>query len=378
MSSSKILVTGGAGFIGSHLVLELLSRGYDVTVLDNLSPLVHGKPDNSPSYLSIKNKVRFIKGDIRNRKAWHSVLKNQNIIVHLAAETGTGHSMYNIERYVDVNVRGTSLLLDILANGKNKVRKIIVASSRAIYGEGKYRCQEDGIVYPLQRKESDMAKRVFEVKCPICDGEVELLPTDEESQLHPTSFYGVTKRSQEEMVMMVGKVLSIPVVALRYQNVYGPGQSLLNPYTGILSVFTTRIKNGHHIDIYEDGKESRDFVYVDDVVDATIRGIENDAANDKTFNVGSGVATSVLEVAMTLKKIFKSSVNVKISGSFRIGDIRHNVADLTRIRSLLAYEPRYNFTNGIKHFADWVHKQRIALDSYDRSIGELKTLGLLK
>jgi len=378
MNSSKILVTGGAGFIGSHLVLKLLSRGYDVTVLDNLLPLVHGKPDNSASYLSIKNKVRFIKGDIRNRKAWHSVLKNQNIIVHLAAETGTGHSMYNIERYVDVNVRGTSLLLDILANGKNKVQKIIVASSRAIYGEGKYNCQEDGIVYPLQRKESDMTKRVFDVKCPICNGELQLLPTDEESQLHPTSFYGVTKRSQEEMVMMVGKVLGIPFVALRYQNVYGPGQSLSNPYTGILSVFATRIKNGHDIDVYEDGKESRDFVYIDDVVDATVMSVESNAVNYETLNVGSGVATSVLKVAMTLKKVFKSSVKVKISGSYRIGDIRHNVADLTRIRSLLGYEPQYDFTDGIKHFADWVHKQPIALDSYDRSIGELKNLGLLK
>lgn len=284
-----MLITGGAGFIGSNLALKLIERGYSVTVLDNLSPQIHGDaPSQSPLYQSIKDRVTFIKGDITNRADLTKALQHQNLIVHLAAETGTGQSMYEIEKYTLVNILGTSLLLDILANERNEVEKIVLSSSRAVYGEGKYLCSEHGTVYPLSRSNDDMSKGDFEVKCPHCGLPVGCLPTDENSLLHPTSIYGITKHVQEQLIVTTGKALNLPTVVFRYQNVYGPGQSLSNPYTGILSIFSTSAKSGKGINIFEDGQESRDFVYIDDVTDATVLGIERDEANYQVFNVGGG------------------------------------------------------------------------------------------
>ena len=295
MQYKNILITGGAGFIGSNLALKLIEKGYKVTVLDNLSPQIH--TSNSPLYNSIKDKVRFIKGTVLSYDDWKNALEEIDVVVHLAAETGTGQSMYEIEKYTDVNIKGTSIFLDILANEKHSVKKMIVASSRAIYGEGKYECSSCGIVYPNERKDEDMSKGDFTVKCPICNANAKLLATDENSKIHPSSIYGITKQVQEQMFMVMGKTLNIPALAFRYQNVYGAGQSLSNPYTGILSIFSTRIKNGNDINIFEDGKESRDFVYIDDVVDATILGIEKDEANYEVFNVGLGLAIDVNKVA---------------------------------------------------------------------------------
>lgn len=376
----RILITGGAGFIGSNLALKLIEKGHDVTVLDNLSTQIHGKtPQNSELFGLIKDKVNFIKGDVRNRKDWLKALKEQQIIVHYAAETGTGQSMYEIEKYSDVNIKGTAIFLDILANDKSQnVEKIIIASSRSIYGEGKYKCQEHGIVYPLERNEQDMLRKDFSVKCPICMRDAELQPTDENSKIHPSSIYGLTKQAQEDMCMIAGKTLGIPVVAFRYQNVYGPGQSLSNPYTGILSIFSTRIKNGNDINIFEDGEESRDFVFIEDVVHATILGIEKESANYNIYNVGSGVRTSVLEVARTLVLTYGSSVNYSVSGNFRLGDIRDNYADLTKIKNDLDYRPKVTFKEGIKSFCDWVSTQEVQKDDYNKSITEMKEKGLLK
>jgi len=376
----NILITGGAGFIGSSLSLTLIDKGHNITVLDNLSEQIHGKDaNNSDLYKQIKNKVRFIKGDVRNRKDWLNALEGQEIVVHFAAETGTGQSMYEIEKYTDVNVKGTSILLDILANNKDSgVEKIIIASSRSIYGEGKYKCEEHGIVYPKERKEKDMLQGDFNVKCPICDINATLMATDEDSKIHPSSIYGLTKQTQEEMCIIAGKSLNIPVVAFRYQNVYGPGQSLSNPYTGILSIFSTRIKNNNEINIFEDGLESRDFVYIQDVVDATILGIEKTEANFKIYNVGSGKQTSVLEVITNLQKEYGTNVDYAISGNFRLGDIRHNYADLSKAKKDLGFEPKVSFNQGIRHFCKWVSSQEIKSDSYNKSFEEMKNKGLLK
>ena len=379
--NKKILITGGAGFIGSNLCLKLLERGYRVSVLDNLSEQIHGKdPENtSPLYRSIKEKVNFVQGTVTNRAVMEEVLKGQEIIVHLAAVTGTGQSMYEIERYSRVNIGGTALLMDILANKSHKVKKVIVASSRAIYGEGKYRCKELGIVYPGHRSSREMVKGNFEVQYPGCSAPLELLPTDEDSKIHPSSVYGISKQVQEQLVMTVTKSIGITGVAFRYQNVYGPGQSLSNPYTGILSIFSNRIMNGSSINIFEDGRESRDFVYIDDVVNATILGIEQEKANGNVFNVGTGIATTVLEVVELLIKYFGKKVPVEISGNFRIGDIRHNFADVTKIRERLGFETKINFEKGIKLFNAWVKKQPVHGDiKFDLSLDELKKKGLFK
>ena len=376
MQYKNILITGGAGFIGSNLALKLIEKGYKVTVLDNLSPQIH--TSNSPLYNSIKDKVRFIKGTVLSYDDWKNALEEIDVVVHLAAETGTGQSMYEIEKYTDVNIKGTSIFLDILANEKHSVKKMIVASSRAIYGEGKYECSSCGIVYPNERKDEDMSKGDFTVKCPTCNANAKLLATDENSKIHPSSIYGITKQVQEQMFMVMGKTLNIPTVAFRYQNVYGAGQSLSNPYTGILSIFSTRIKNGNDINIFEDGKESRDFVYIDDVVDATILGIEKDEANYEVFNVGLGLAIDVNKVASTLVKEYKSNSKISISGNYRLGDIKDNYADLTKIQTKLGFKPKVSFEEGIKRFTKWVNAQEVVEDQYEKSINEMKEKGLYK
>lgn len=378
-SKKNILITGGAGFIGSHLALQLISRGYQITVLDNLSPQIHGEnaEENSTLFQLIKDKVHFINGNVTCKEDWIQAIKGQDVIVHYAAETGTGQSMYEIEKYVNVNINGTAIMLDLLANQSHQVKKVVVASSRSIYGEGKYKHAGFGFVYPKPRISEDMDACDFDVKYVGCD-KLELVATDEESKIHPSSVYGITKQNQEQMIMTVCPTIGIAPVALRYQNVYGPGQSLKNPYTGILSIFSTQIKNGNGINIFEDGKESRDFVYIDDVVEATILSIESDEANNEIFNVGTGVAIDVITVANTLIKCYGVDVDVKISGNYRLGDIRHNYADLNKIKSKLGFEPKYSFEEGIKGFTTWVDQQEVEESNYERSIDEMKSRGLLK
>ena len=373
----NILITGGAGFIGSRLCEKLFDQGNNITVLDNLSEQIHG---NGESFLfnKIKDKCTFIKGDVRDKNDWAHAIKNQEIIIHLAAETGTGQSMYEVEKYTNVNVIGTSHMLEILANSNHNVKKIIVASSRSIYGEGKYNCKTHGVQYPSKRKEEDMKKGEFNPKCSMCNSTLNLLPTDEQSKIHPSSIYGINKQQQEQMVMLMGESLSIAPVAFRYQNVYGPGQSLSNPYTGILSIFSTRILNGNDLDIYEDGEETRDFVYIEDAVDATILGMEKEEANGNIFNVGSGVSTRVLDVANTLKRLYNSETNITVSGKFRLGDIRHNCADLSKSKDILGFTPKYNFERGITEFVNWVKTQEVMEDKYEKSIQQLKNKGLIK
>jgi dTDP-L-rhamnose 4-epimerase len=376
----NILITGGAGFIGSNLALALIGKGYDITVLDNLSKQIHGEnPETtSPLYQSIKGKVNFIQGSVTDKSIWTEVLQNQDVIIHLAAETGTGQSMYEIEKYTSVNIGGTALLMDILTNIKHHVKKVIIASSRAIYGEGKYECSLHGNVYPGYRKECDMQYGDFECKCPLCEQSVKLIATTEDSLIHPTSVYGITKQVQEQLVMTVCPIINIAPVSLRYQNVYGVGQSLSNPYTGILSIFSTRIKNGHDINIFEDGKETRDFVYIDDVIAATILTIEKEEANGHIFNVGTGKAIDVKTIANILIEKYQSVVKTHVSGNYRIGDIRHNFADISKINKLLGFVPKYDFIQGIQKFTEWVNLQSVQEDRYEESIREIKEKNLYK
>lgn len=378
--TKRVLITGGAGFIGSHIALQLIKKGYDVIVLDNLLEQIHGTdPEHtSPLYCSIKDKVHFLNGDVCDEGLLKEVLQDADYVIHLAAETGTGQSMYEIKRYIDVNIGGTALLLDILTNTKHHVKRIVVAESRAIYGEGKYHCEKCGDVYPMERKDEDMAKGDFECHCPKCGGKVSLVATTEDSAIHPSSVYGIGKQVQGQLVHMVCKSIGVESVSFRYQNVYGPGQSLTNPYTGILSIFSTRIKNKKEINIFEDGKESRDFVYIDDVVNATIAGMEVPEANGQVFNIGTGIATDVLTVAKTLCKHYGIEVPLKVSGNYRLGDIRHNYADISLAKKLLGFEPQWSFDRGIKQFTEWVNRQELQTDNYEASLDEMKQKGLFK
>ena len=375
----NILISGGAGFIGSKLALKLVSLGHNVIVLDNLSPQIHtNSEENSQLYQSIKGKVTFINGDVRNRKDWQNAMANSTVIVHLAAETGTGQSMYQIEKYVQVNCGGTAIMLDVLANEKHTVKKVVVASSRAIYGEGKYHCELHDDVYPNEREDDQMSNGQFKPLCNICKQPLSMLATDEDSKIHPSSIYGITKNDQEQMILVACKSLGISAIALRYQNVYGPGQSLSNPYTGILSIFSTRILNNNPINIFEDGKESRDFVFIDDVVNATVLAIQDDKIKSCSLNVGSGVSTTVQTVANHLKKLYQSDVDIKVSGNYRLGDIRHNKADISKIKKLLGFSPKVSFEDGLKQFVDWVKNQEVNSDNYEQSINEMKDKGLMK
>lgn len=375
----NILITGGAGFIGSNLALKLIEKGYNITVLDNLSQQIHGDnpKETSPLYLSIKDKVKFIEGTVTSSDDWKKALDGQDALIHYAAETGTGQSMYEVQKYIDVNISGTAIMLDMLVNVKHNIKKVVVASSRSIYGEGKYISKELGAVYPKHRVADDMDKADFEPNFPG-SSKLTLVATDEDSKIHPSSVYGITKQNQEQMVLTVCPTIGIAGVAFRYQNVYGPGQSLKNPYTGILSIFSTQIKNGNSINIFEDGKETRDFVFIDDVVDATILGLEKEEANNQIFNVGTGVATDVLTVANGLKKNYGIDVPITISGNYRLGDIRHNYADLTKITKLLGFKPKISFEQGLKKFTDWVNTQEVQEDQYQKSIDEMKAKGLYK
>jgi dTDP-L-rhamnose 4-epimerase len=299
-------------------------------------------------------------------------------VLHLAAETGTGQSMYEIEHYCQVNIGATALMLDILSNQRHSVKKLVVASSRAIYGEGQYRCARHGQVYPEMRLPVDLERGDFEVKCPFCSQPVEVEPTAETARLHPASFYGITKLTQESIVMTLCPQLGIAPTALRYQNVYGPGQSLQNPYTGILSIFSNRMRAGKSVNIFEDGRESRDFVFIDDVADATVQAMLSDRANGEVFNVGSGIPTSILEVARRLRDSFQSPVEVKVSGQYRAGDIRHNYADITRIKASMGWQPQTRLGQGLARFVDWVQLQALSDDRSDQALDEMHAKGLFK
>lgn len=379
----RVLITGGAGFIGSTIVSQIYKK-YDVVVLDSFSEQIHGH-DYTKSYLYnfIKGKCEIIVGDVRNYEDLTKALKGVDYIIHLAAETGTGQSMYEINRYTDVNIMGTSNLLQSILEHNYPIKKIVLSSSRSVYGEGLYFCKEHGLISPNARSVSDMEKGDFNVKCPVCGENVEVRPTTEDSNLNPASYYAYTKMAQEKMLEVMCPTLDIPYTIFRYQNVYGPGQSLNNPYTGILSIFSKLFLSNKPINIFEDGKESRDFINVKDVASITWSCLENDRTNNQYINVGYGKSVSVMEVAQILKEFYHSQSEITVTGDFRKGDIRHNIADISKAKELCNFEPKYTFEQGMKEFADWVmdehRKNSLDLEDakYKKSLEELQATGML-
>lgn len=375
-NSKKVLVTGGAGFIGSHIVDGLVDQGYEVIIYDNLDPQVH---DGKPDYLN--EKAEFIQGDVRDKKKLKKVLREVTIVSHQAAVVGVGQSMYEIERYVDVNAKGTAALLDLIVNEKDiKIEKLVVASSMSTYGEGAYycnRCKE--YKYPNFRDEGQMKREEWEHKCPNCGTTLKPKPTLETKPLNTTSIYAQTKKDQEEMALMIGRAYGIPTVALRYFNVYGPRQSLNNPYTGVCAIFGSRIKNDHPPLIYEDGNQMRDFIYVSDIAGANQLAIEKPEADMKTFNVGTGNPRTIKEIAHLLIKLYgkQDALRPEIVGKFREGDIRHCYADISKISGILGFEPKVSFEDGMKKLIEWGKKQE-ARDKFEQVEIELKGKGLLK
>ncbi len=371
-----VLVTGGAGFIGSHLVDELVELGHRVRVLDNLSPQVHGKGQEVPPYLN--ENAEFMMGDVRDRDALKRAIKGVEVIFHQAAAVGVGQSMYDIAHYIEVNVLGTANLLDVLVNEKNGVEKIIVASSMSNYGEGKYHCEDCGTVYPRLRSIKQFEKKEWEMKCPHCQRHVMPIPTDEEKPLHPTSVYATSKRDQEEMFINVGRAYDIPAVALRYFNTYGPRQALSNPYTGVAAIFSSRIINGHNPVIFEDGLQGRDFVHVSDVVQANILAMEKEDANYEIFNVGTGKMTNLLEmVEILIQKLgYNPNIEPEITNKFREGDIRYCYADISKIEKKLGFKPEVEFEEGFSGLINWVMTQT-SVDTFEDAKTELESRGLI-
>lgn len=368
----NILVTGGAGFIGSHLTDALIRNGYRVRVMDNLCRQIH-PTGRLPLYFN--KKAEFIHGDVTRKQDWLMALKNMEAVFHLAAAVGVGQSMYEIEHYVKVNSLGTAILLDILANKKHCVQKIIIAASMSSYGEGTYRCKRCGLVQPPLRDETRLKKKDFEVYCPNCCCLVVPIPTNEEVKLNSNSIYAITKKNQEEMVLNIGLAYGIPAVSLRYFNVYGPRQSLSNPYNGVVAIFTSRVKNNKSPLINEDGLQTRDFVHVVDVTSANIACLEKDKANYQIFNVGSGQPVTIKDIADLLIRLHKSKVKPEITGKTRKLDVRHCFADITKIKNLLAWHPQIDFTTGLRELTGW-SKQEKAIDKVDYAMHELEKRGL--
>ena len=372
----NILVTGGAGFIGSHLVDALLERGHQVRVYDSLEPQVHGPSREQgewPAYLS--SEAERIPGDVRDREALRRALQGVEVVFHLAARVGVGQSMYEIESYVDANVCGTAVLLDLLANEPHHVRKLIVASSMSAYGEGKYECARCGVVYPQLRPEEQLRARDWEMRCPRCGEPAAPLPTDEAKPLFPTSVYAITKRDQEEMCLRVGQAYGIATVALRLFNVYGPRQALSNPYTGVVAIFAGRLLNGKPPVIFEDGLQQRDFVHISDVVQAFLVTMERAEVDYQAVNVGTGRPITICQVAEALLDHFQLPVsNFQITHQFRAGDVRHCFADAAGIGQL-GYLPRVTFSEGLVETVEWVRTQ-VAHDRFDAARGELERRGL--
>lgn len=369
----RILVTGGAGFVGSHLVDALVARGSDVTVLDNLDAQIH--PGRTrPDYLS--EDIRFVEGDVRDRELVARLVAESDVVSHQAATVGVGQSMYEIARYSDVNVQGTAVLLDVLVNDKNSVRKLVVASSMSIYGEGQYRCPTHGLADPGLRPDEQLRNHEWELRCGLCREYLVAVPTSETAPARAPNVYALTKKMQEDIVLTVCAAYRIPAVALRYFNIYGPRQSLSNPYTGVAAIFMSRLKNGNRPMIFEDGRQARDFVSVHDVVRANLAAIDSTAADYRAVNVGSGEPISVCELAQMLAAVVGVDVEPLITGEYRSGDIRNCYPDMARAERLLGYEPRVDLEAGLRELCDW-SAGADAVDRVEAATAALAARGLL-
>lgn len=370
----QILITGGAGFIGSHLADALIADGYRVRVFDNLLPLIHGEGREKPVYLNPK--AKFIRGDVREFSQIEDALEDIEVIFHLASLTGVGQSMYEIKDYVDVNISGTANLLQAVIKDSKRIKKIILASSRAVYGEGAYTCDRCGAAFPPARTLEQLNNREWDFRCRHCNNPLRSIPTLEEKPLNPISIYGITKKVQEELCQSVCSTYDIPVVILRYFNVYGERQSLTNPYTGIIPLFITAVVNNVPPQVYEDGNESRDFVHVRDVVQANLIALKSSRLNGMALNVGTQERLSILDIATAIINKLGSSLKPEIAGKARVGDIRHCIADITRIRRVAGYNPAVSFDDGISELIQWVLHQKSDIRYRDPS-DELLQKGLL-
>jgi dTDP-L-rhamnose 4-epimerase len=371
---TNVLVTGGAGFIGSHLVDALIEKGYQVRILDSLVEQVHG--DKVPEHLN-KN-AEFIKADVCDAKAIAKALEGIDIIYHEAAEVGVGQSMYEIVRYVKANDLGTAVLLEEMIKRPTQFQKLIVASSMSIYGEGAYLCENcQEKVNPQLRSGEQFEAHEWELKCEKCHSELKPVGTTEEKPLFPTSVYAISKQDQEQYCLSVGRAYKIPTVAFRYFNVYGERQALSNPYTGICAIFSSRLLNNQSPLIFEDGNQTRDFVHVSDIVQANLLALETDKADYHAINIGTGRASSVKEIALALAKGLGKDIEPTIVGKYREGDIRHCVADISKAKELLNYSPKINLETGLPALLSWVSKQE-ADDKVEKATKELTARSLVK
>lgn len=369
----KILVTGGAGFIGSFLVDELIKKGHEVRIYDNIEPQVHPGGE-VPDYLNPE--AEFIRKDVLDIESLAKAVEGVEVIHHEAAMVGVGQSMYQIKRYMEVNTIGTANLLDIIVNRKNKVKKLIVASSMSAYGEGAYDCPDCGLVSPPLRTKEQMDRADWEVHCPNCGKLATPVPTPESKLQEINSIYALSKKDQEDMVINIGRTYRIPVVALRRFNVFGPRQSLSNPYTGAAAIFLSRLKNNHRPKIFEDGLQSRDFISVHDIVRANILAMEKDAADYKIFNVGAGRQITILDIARTLTELLGLEIEPEIVGKFRQGDVRHCFSDIGKIRFDLGFEPEVSLEAGMKELIEWSRSVE-AEDKVEEATQELVDKGLV-
>lgn len=378
MGANRILITGGLGFIGLSVASLLVEQKRQVLLFDNLSSQIHGAVPNLSNLPLLKsNNVEIVRGDVCRPSDWEAVLADVDCVIHLAAETGTAQSMYEISRYTETNIGGTARLLDYLANHKHHVAKIILASSRSVYGEGAYLCDRCGVVFPSMRSEEMFRSKRWQPECPNCKAIISATSTREDAKTSPASIYAATKLAQEDLVRIASKALGIPAVILRFQNVYGEGQSLKNPYTGILSIFSNQLRCGKTINLYEDGLESRDFVHVSDVARAVVLGVTGDGADGSTLNVGFGEPTTVERIAALLKERLGSKTVPIVSAQYRLGDIRHGYADITAIQKQLGFTPETSLEQGMDRFVAWVKQQPVEPDHLGTATQELVSRGLM-
>ena len=379
--ASTVLITGGAGFIGAHLAAHLLSNGLAIRILDSITPQVHGNVPDGLNWLT-HHSIDFIRGSVTDRSLLQRAVEDVDVIVHLAAETGTGQSMYEVAKYNFVNSQATAQLLDVIvASRSHCISKFILASSRSVYGEGAYTCTSccsiQTRITPPPRSSDQLASHRWNPICTTCGSDLVAVPTRETDPVYPASVYAATKYAQEDLVRIVCQSMGIDHAILRFQNVYGEGQSLKNPYTGILSIFSTRIRRGLELPIFEDGLESRDFVHVDDVTRAIVAAISSQSPVSGIVNIGSGVGTSVIDVAKGLMTALAIEVPLRVTGEYRIGDIRHNIADISRFCTLLPGGPQISLAEGLSRFAAWVKTQPLPEDLLESANKELRERKLM-
>ena len=370
----KILVTGGAGFVGSFLVDRMIGEGHTVRIFDNLDPQVHpgGK---KPDYLN--RNAEFVRGDVLDYEALKRAVGGMDAVSHHAAAVGVGQSQYEVKHYTDVNIGGTANLLDIIANHPHRVKKLIVAASMSSYGEGTYTCGKCGRVRPPLRTEEQFRKEEWECRCPGCGGPLAPVPIRETDERLVNSIYAITKMVQEDMCLNIGRTYNLPTVALRYFNIYGPRQSLSNPYTGVAAIFMSRIKNDKPPVIFEDGGQSRDFISVHDIVRANMLALKSPKADYEAFNVASEKVTTVLEIAETINELCGKKIRPDVTKKFRKGDVRHCIADTTKIREALGFTAGVSFRDGMVELIRWSEKA-VAIDLVDKATAELKASGIVE